>query len=297
MQKTRRTTRRTTREALRRETDEEGGSGSPSLYVCPCPRPFLAGAVLVMLASLVLASSAAATRDPTPDPIRVLMIGNSITNGYDVEPWEAYPSLVGVWLGEGYEVIEEGCGGSKVGDWHPDRPDLAPCEGFLWNLYPRYVERNLPVDIVTVMLATNDAVESTNNAEFLDDFVDLMDALVEEVEHVVVMTPPDLPENMTATQRAKIFGFANMIRFICSNRESLICGPDVFRLLDPELHFPILGSGRDLHPNAAGHEQIAVELYDTIVQIPEPSLALLEGTAVLVLCGVGARSRARARPR
>ena len=64
----------------------------------------------------------------------------------------------------------------------------------------------------------------------------------------------------------RLRAYRETIRNRCTVRENVICGPDLFTLLDAELD---LVAG-DLHPNAAGHSKIATALEQTIRQISQP---------------------------
>ena len=59
----------------------------------------------------------------------------------------------------------------------------------------------------------------------------------------------------------------------------VLCGPDVYTLLDPDTHFEDI----DAHPNVAGHQLIAEALYGSIAAIPEPGTGLLVTTGLLGL--------------
>src|SRR5688572_6434733 len=104
---------------------------------------------------------------------KVACIGNSITEGADIEPGKRYPDQLQILLGEKYEVRNYGLGGRtllKKGDvsyWLEDKY----IEALAWN-----------PDVVVIKLGTNDSKPQnwiysdefeTNYTEFINTFKEL----------------------------------------------------------------------------------------------------------------------------
>jgi len=237
-----------------------------------------ARAGLVVITALITLGLAPRDGQAQTFPTRVLLLGDSITNGKGVSAQEYYPGLLRDWLGADYEIIEEGCGGTTSALWSPLAVDLGPCHGFLFYLYDRYAFGNLPAEIVTLLLGTNDALRSESLEGYEENIIDIVDALLDDgAETVVLMPPPRLPREFSLAKRLAVKQFGDFVLDLCSNTNHVVCGPDLFELLEypyqgtGEDHFQNRPSGLDdLHPNAAGHEVIANRLYDTIVNLPEP---------------------------
>ena len=218
-------------------------------------------------------------------PTRILVLGDSITNGLGVSEDEYYSALLRDWLGADYEIIEEGCGLTTSALWSPFSTERGPCHGFFWFLYDVYAAPNLPAHVVTLLLGTNDALRLMSPGDYEQNVVDIVEALIEDgASSVVLMTAPGLPVYYSLARRQRISQYGQVIRNICSNMDDVACGPDLIELLDVNAHFLQLDSGlRDVHPNAAGHDTIAVHLYNTIVDIPEPHPYLLQVGALVTL--------------
>jgi acyl-CoA thioesterase I len=120
----------------------------------PCPGRRLAGPVLAMVCLLVL-------RGPAPAHIKVACIGDSITYGAGLpDPaTQSYPAVLGVLLGERYEVRNYGVSGTtmlRLGDYP------------YWNTSAFADSSDWDPDIVILMLGTNDS--KPWNWQYGDDF-------------------------------------------------------------------------------------------------------------------------------
>jgi lysophospholipase L1-like esterase len=242
----------------------------------------------LFLVVLVTASPTAAS------PLRVLLIGDSITYGTGFVSDDAgppYAELLASLLDADHEVVNAGCGGASSLDWSLSLPGSV-CGGVGVLPDGLFVERalpHLPAEMVSIMLGTNDAIGFFEPRPVpvpiyrlaLDEIVSNL--LAAGADTVILMTPPDhiWPD---PAARNRLIGYREQVLDICSETSSVICGPDVFALLDPVLHF----EGGDLHPNARGHAIIAQSLYETIAAIPEPTTALL---LAFGLAGLASRRR------
>jgi lysophospholipase L1-like esterase len=230
-------------------------------------------------------------------PVRVVLIGDSITYGTGFVSDDAgppYAELLTSSLGNGYEVMNAGCGGSSSLDWTLTLPGVL-CGGVGVVTDGLFVERalpHLPAEIVSIMLGTNDAIGFFEPQPVpvvayrlaLDEIVSNVFAAGADV--VILMTPPDhIWPDPAACDR--LTGYRDEVVDICSKTSGVVCGPDVFTLLDPDLDFE-----GGVHPNAYGHAMIAQSLYQTIVAIPEPGPGLL-GTCALAMLALLRGERAR----
>lgn len=107
---------------------------------------------------------------------------------------------------------------------------------------------------------------------------------------VILMTPPDsLGEE--GEERDRLLAYRDEIQSICVTNQLVVCGPDVFTLLDPELDF----DDGDIHPNAQGHAKLADAFAEVIEAVNGPTRRLvpalgLPGSAVLASLILGTAS-------
>ncbi len=236
-------------------------------------------------------------------PIRILMVGDSITNGRVSGPdGPGYTDLVVEWLGEGtdYEITVHGCGGSMTKHWLPgSQLNSGACGAAL---YENKITSSLPADIVTILLGTNDTInlpaDPPPEIVYGDNLEDIVSELLfDGVDRVVLMTPPVLPVTFGPNAAITIAEFRSQVQEICLAFEKVLCGPDLWSLLDAELHFDEVSGnyqGKDIHPNILGHEVIATNLFETLTTIPEPTGLALQCGALVTLCSL-ARTRSSRR--
>jgi lysophospholipase L1-like esterase len=216
-----------------------------------------------------------------PQALIVVTVGDSITAGALSDPMgPSYPDI----LGEVYDVVNIGCGGTTSRDWSPDAAGAFPWCGDV-QFAPPYADQLmplLPADVVTVLLGTNDALGFYEPAPIpVEDYALLMESLVlaalaDGADKVIVMAPPQFPDN-DGPENVHIEGYRSAVRELCTpGGDNIICGPDWGELLDPDEHF---GAG-NFHPNGPAHALIAEEL---IALVPEPGQATLLAAALATL--------------
>lgn len=236
-------------------------------------------AVALSLAALLGARGAQALA------IRTLLIGDSITAGTVGAGGTAYADLLAADLASSHELVNLGEGGTSSSSWLPGAPCFPFCSD-PGGLFANVLEPELPADVVTVLLGTNDAQgfllpEGPSTAEAYEaNLRELVDALFDGgATDVVLMTPPRLSAAAALDVDDLLGSYADDVREICSELRAVSCGPDLFDLIDPGLDY---APNDNIHPNAAGHAKIASALGDTLLALPEP------GTGVLWLVGLGA---------
>ena len=224
---------------------------------------------------LALAACLAACSSPPPPSaasaaVTVLAIGDSITHGEMSGAVAAgdrpYLRVADDLLADGeFRIVELGCSGSSSLDWIPGAPGgLCPGLPLAGPLYDSRVRPNLPAEIATLMLGTNDAqgfLESrpVRPKEYQTALGEVVDQLFADgVGQVVLMTPPPQPCANFAV-RLRLRAYRNAVSQLCTTRPSVVCGPNVHDLLGPSDF-----DGCDVHPNAAGHRKIGQALAATL---------------------------------
>ena len=251
--------------------------------------------VLVVAALLLLAGTL--SQRATATPIRVLTIGDSITLGVvSVPTGPAYVDSLAELLGPDYDVVNIGCGGANAFNWRPAAGN-ASCLGRNMNIPLDYfddlVDPNTPAEIATIMLGTNDASIGLPFGIYNASLIQITQGLFDrDIEKVVLMTPPPHPSTDPSTQNliaSYVTGILDSDTGLCATIDNVLCGPNVFELLDSSSDF----APSDVHPNEMGHAKIASALFDVIVAIPEPSTSLLQMTALLTVLGLASYRRGR----
>jgi len=249
-------------------SQEVCGNVKPLSWIGPC-------CVLATFAALPAPIPVACSSESEPEPaqrLRVLALGDSITEGRVSglaagAAGAAYVELLGSLLGKGaFETRNAGVGGATAIDWClAGRPPLPEVDREAFELFERRAVPALPAAFVTVLLGSNDAVG------FLEDApvpVDRYAAALREIAanlhaegagEVVLMTPPRRP-GARPEVATRLRGYRDEVLAICSDTAGVVCGPDLYRLLDPDRDF----AKRNVHPNANGHRLIAEALAETL---------------------------------
>jgi len=205
---------------------------------------------------------------------RVVLLGDSITaRQMSGPPGPPYSEVLAELLGDGYEVVNIGCPGSTSLDWTISHGSTL-CNGFVTpNLFEGRAVPNLPADVVTIMLGTNDAtgffeprpipprVYGQSLAEIVNNL------LADGAGTVVVMTPPPRCSSTDRGTRSRLLAYRKIILDHCGDYPGAACGPDVFTLLDPVTSF----DNCDVHPNAEGHAALAAALAEVVLAVAPPA--------------------------
>lgn len=191
----------------------------------------------------------------------ILMIGDSITEGVQSNPSaEPYTTVAAKVLGKGFTVTQVGCGGATTWDWS-SFGGVTLCGGQFWdlNVYEARARPNLPADVVTVMLGTNDATGFFEPApispnEYRDNLANLVTNLLNDgAGQVMLMTPPPMCESTNPDVVMRLEAYRTIVEAMCSTRKGVVCGPDVYTLLTEDDF-----QGCDPHPNGLGHLTLGI---------------------------------------
>ncbi|MCA9492476.1 MAG: SGNH/GDSL hydrolase family protein [Myxococcales bacterium] len=203
-------------------------------------------------------------------PLKVLMIGDSITEGGQSQPSDLpYYEVTANALGPAYEVVSIGCGGATSEDWQPGGPATL-CAGLWWNpnVYEERAVAELPSEVVTIMLGTNDStgffepapITPVDHAQNIVALVDQL--LVDGAETVMLMTPPPMCSTTDPATLDRLADYRAFDLALCSHHAGVVCGPDVYTLLGPADF-----RGCDVHPNGQGHAVLGEAVADAILAL------------------------------
>lgn len=198
----------------------------------------------------------------------VLMIGDSITEGVQSRPAaEPYTIVAAKVLGQRFTVTQIGCGGATTWDWSL-LGGVTFCGGRFWdpNVYEVLARPNLPADVVTVMLGTNDATGFYEPAPISPDayrsnLANLVNHLFKDgAGKVMLMPPPHMCESASADVVRRLEAYRTIVGTMCNTRAGVVCGPDVYTLLDEDDF-----QGCDVHPNGLGHRTLGTAIAEMIL--------------------------------
>jgi len=201
---------------------------------------------------------------------RVLLVGDSITFGISSSPQApGYAEILPTRLGAGFEIVNVGCGGSNAVNWRPSA-GRANCLGRINNVvfFDHFIRANASANIATVLLGSNDAAIRRLPPYFRRNLEELIDGIhAVGIPMVVLMTPPPVVRGSNRVANSLLKLYAKVVgdprTGLCRSRAGVVCGPDLFQILDAEADF----SSEDPHPNARGHEKIAAALADTLAEL------------------------------
>lgn len=118
-----------------------------------------------------------------PEPVKVALVGDSITEGYGGHP---YSDSMQEALGAGYEVLNFGESGASASGW----------ANLPYKDTPSYKEsRDAKADIVIIQLGTNDTVCWLNETSFKEAYNGLISDYQSTGARVILATPPKAYSN------------------------------------------------------------------------------------------------------
>ena len=211
---------------------------------------------------------------------KVVCMGDSITEGFCLEPEDFYPTKLGILLGEDYEVINKGVCCCTV-------LDLETEEGVMGLPYARQERYREALaekgDIYVILLGTNDAqdgmddVEDVRNpllnmisrkSEFVDCYQKILDSVYQAAPKAQVYIGIPAPVQQCIWRRHQ----EKYLQELMPCFEQLLLNNPKVKKIDVHAAFEalpkeeVLSLYQDdrLHPNAAGAKLIARTVYEAI---------------------------------
>jgi lysophospholipase L1-like esterase len=225
-----------------------------------------------MLWSTALALCMAASCGTHPRKLKVLMIGDSITDGSS-GTGATYAAQLSKRLQGKHEILNVAVGGSTTRDW-ANRAPTMPYVDQARGLFDAQVPALAPFDVVTVMLGTNDALGFFETAPLsADEYEASLSTLIQRLlelgaSRVVLVSPPPYCEHPGLPEaRARLHAYARRMRGLCARDTHLVCGPDPLRLVDPVRDYD--GTKDCIHPLEAGHRKVADALAAVLADLAE----------------------------
>ncbi len=216
---------------------------SPPDYPCRFNTSFIRR-ILLLVATVVLVAACGdkAKEDALPQGSRVVALGDSLTAGAGVAPAEAWPDLLASRMG--WVVINGGVSGDTSG-------------GALQRL-PALLEEHDPV-LVLVALGGNDMLRRLPEEETVANLEKILTAIKASGAKPVLLATPK-PSGMGAVFQN--LSAADFYRRVAEEQRVPLVEDAIAEVLsDPQL------KGDPLHPNAAGHAQLAQKIFDALKAI------------------------------
>jgi acyl-CoA thioesterase-1 len=192
----------------------------------------------------------------TAQPVKIAIVGNSITEGSGVNPYrDAYPAQLGLYLGDNYLVGNFGVSGRtmlKKGDYpiwaEPLFQDALAFEP----------------DILIILLGTNDSKPQNwdlYGEEFDDDYLAMIDTFSvggKNPEVWACLPPPAFAVKFSIRDSVIVNEVIPSIEQVIAERQ----------LKWVDFYTPFIGHSEyfpdDIHPNANGHNIMARILYEAL---------------------------------
>lgn len=209
---------------------------------------------IVLLSNLLSINSNAAT------PIRVVCVGNSITEGSGLSnaASEAYPVLLKNLLGSNYEVMNAGVGGKTM---------FKRASAATYWAVPQYaLAKEYNPDIVFIALGTNDSKPQNwtlYKSEFYSDYASMISEFRQNGRdpHIFVcIPPPAFIDNFGITDSVIRGRIQPLIDSLCTNLKTSKL--DLFHKMLPYGNYFSDG----IHPDKNGHLIIAKLFYDAMTK-------------------------------
>lgn len=217
--------------------------------------------------------------------IKIVCMGDSITEGFCVEAQESYPYRLGVLLGEEYEVVNKGVCCSTAMDIELDGQVM----GMPYMRQERYREALAEQgDIYVILLGTNDAQDGKDDVE---DFVNPLSNMIGRKEEFASCYQKIIDSVRSAAPGAAVYiGIPSPVQKCIWRRhqerylqelmpffeEILAANPDIHKI---DIHAAFAGLEKEealalyqadgLHPNPAGLQLIADTVYRALCRTTE----------------------------
>ncbi|MEP7181997.1 MAG: GDSL-type esterase/lipase family protein [Betaproteobacteria bacterium] len=194
--------------------------------------------VAALLLAVALAGCGTEREAPLPPGSAVLVIGDSITNGYGVDPAAAWPALLAERTG--WRVTAVGVNGDRASGGRARLPALLDDE--------------VPA-LVIIELGGNDLLQRVPAAETVADLDAMIEAARSKGARVALMAAPQ----PTAVGVVAGLTAAGFYRDLAQKRNVTLIGKALPAVLSDRslLQDPV-------HPNAAGHRALAERARDEL---------------------------------
>ena len=181
---------------------------------------------------------------------RVVILGDSLTAGYGLDPDQAYPALLQVRIDEEglpYEVVNAGVSG--------DTTSVGP-QRLRWHL-------KRPVDVVILALGGNDGLRGIDPDTVEKNLRALVDMVHDaEPDAAVILAGMESPPNMGPSYTSR---FREVFPRVAESADVAL----IPFLLEGVGGEPSYNQADGIHPNAAGQVKLADNVWDVLRPILE----------------------------
>ena len=199
-------------------------------------------AIAALIATSISASAAPA------EPKTLLILGDSLTEGYGLLPAEAYPSLLQEKLGDGWNVVNGGLSGDTSA-------------GGLRRL--GWLMKTVP-DMLVIALGGNDGLRGIAPDSTKKNLIAVIEkARAANPEMKILLAGVGAPANLGADFLGRFKATFPAV----AEEEKVALLPN---LLEGVEGVKELNQGDQIHPNAAGNVKIAETVFKAIMPLLEP---------------------------
>jgi len=217
-------------------------------------RPLLVRVLVLLLGGgLGIAASFAAGPAPATPAVRTLVVlGDSLTAGYGLEPDQAYPALLQRWIRDArlpFEVVNAGVSGDTT---------AGGLRRLRWLLQRR-------VDVLLVALGGNDGLRGIPPASTRSNLLSIVDAARERQPGIrVVLAGMRMPPNLGPEY---VQAFEDVFPTVARERRVTL----VPHLLEGVGGVPELNQADQIHPTAEGQRWLATNVWRVVrKELAEP---------------------------
>ena len=213
-----------------------------------------------MLWSVLAIEAGSAVADG--DPVKVLLIGDSLSNPVPGRHTEAnvriYAVTLAERLGSGYEIVNVARPGSSAFQWVHD-------------LFEKWAVPERPVEIVILLIGSNDAAGFQPDSMPARRFEGVIRTLARlslalGAETVVLVPAPQQGGlGRRIDLNIRLGRYRDAIMRVCESSRGVVCGPDLYMMLARNEH---LENDR-IHLNQKGHDAVAGLMYRALIELEE----------------------------